>query len=164
VGPGFEREGYLQTMQQLHFYVTVFSNASQKLYTDNTLATFTTHLAQPIDLDPNDRWEVGICKVTCPPPIVGTLRSNVLVGDTNVLIYCNLIAPQFVGGNLVRCLRTFISPTHHCQQVFETVYYVPVEKRRFQDIRIELLNLEGKRVNFRDRKTPVKVVLHFRRV
>jgi hypothetical protein len=132
-------------MQRQRFYMTVFSNASQKLYTDNTVVTFTTHLAQPISLDPNDRWEVGICKVSCPPPIFGTLRTNILVGDTNVLIYCYVIALQFVGGNLVRCLKTFIAPTHHCQHVFETVYYVPVEKRRLQDIRIELLNLEGKR-------------------
>jgi hypothetical protein len=144
-------------------YVTVFRNASQKFYPD-TLATFTTHLAQPISLDPNERWQVGVSEVSCPPPQVGNFRPTILVGDTKVLIYCNLIAPQFVGANLVRCLRTFITPTHTCHNVFENVYYVPVEKRRFQDIRIELLNLEGKRVNFKDSKRPVKVVLHFRRV
>jgi hypothetical protein len=86
------------------FYVTVFSNASQNLYPDNTLATFTTHLAQPISLDPNERWEVGVCEVSCSPPQVGNFRPILLVGDTNVLIYCNLITPQFVGGNIVRCL------------------------------------------------------------
>jgi hypothetical protein len=145
------------------FYVTVFSNASQKFYPDNTLATFTTHFAQPISLDPAERWEVGVCELSFPPPQVGNFRS-LLVGDTNVLIYCSLIALQFVGGNLVRCFRTFITPTQHCHHVFENVYYVPVEKRRFQDIRIELLNLEGKQVNFKDSRTPVKMVLHFCRV
>ena len=33
----------------------------------------------------------------------------------------------------------------------------------FQDIRIEFLTLEGKRVPFKDSKTPSKVVLHFRK-
>jgi hypothetical protein len=146
------------------FYVTVFSNASQKLYSDNTLATFTTHKAQPISLDPTERWEVGVCELSCPPPQVGSFRPALLVGDTNVPIYSNLIAPQFVGGNLVRCLRTFITPTQQCHHVFENVYYVPVEKQLFQDIRIELLNIEGKRFNVKDNRTPVKVVLHFRRV
>ena len=32
------------------FYVTFFSNASQDLYPDNTVAAFTIHLAKPIDL------------------------------------------------------------------------------------------------------------------
>jgi len=34
----------------------------------------------------------------------------------------------------------------------------------FRDIRIEILNLSGERVPFTDGKTPLKVVLHFRRV
>jgi hypothetical protein len=149
--------------QQQNFYVTLFSNASRKLYADNMLAAFTAHLAQPIIFDPNDRWEVGISELTCPPPHVGTLKTNVVVGDPNVLIYCNLIASQYVADKLLRCLRTFISPSQNCQHVFDPVYYVPVEKR-FQDIRIELLTTEGKRVNYKDSKTPVKVVLYFRRV
>ena len=47
---------------------------------------------------------------------------------------------------------------------FENVYYVPMEKRMFRDIRIEILHLAGERVPFTDGKTPLKVVLHFRRV
>jgi len=68
---------------------------------------------------------------------------------------------------MVRFLRTFniIMPEDcggECQ--FENLYYVPVEKRMFRDIRIEILNLSGVRVPFTDVKTPLKVVLHFRRV
>ena len=50
-----------------HFYVTLFSNASQKLYPANTLSAFTVHLAQPIDMGSTDRWEVGVCKCSCYP-------------------------------------------------------------------------------------------------
>ena len=48
--------------------------------------------------------------------------------------------------------------------IYNDVYYVPVEKRMFRDIRIEILNLTGEKVAFEDSKTPLKVVLHFRRV
>jgi hypothetical protein len=46
-----------------HFYVTLFSNASRKIYKDNTLAAFTVKLAQPIDLVSNEDWDVGLCKL-----------------------------------------------------------------------------------------------------
>jgi hypothetical protein len=44
------------------------------------------------------------------------------------------------------------------------VYYIPVEKRNFQDIRIEILTLKGRAVSFIDRNVPIKIVLQFRSV
>jgi len=58
---------------------------------------------------------------------------------------------------MVRFLRTFniIMPEDYGGVYqFENVYYVPVEKRMFRDIRIEILNLVGERVPFTDGKTP----------
>ena len=127
-----------------HFYVTLFSSSSLKIYTRNTIAAFTVKLTQPIDLGSNDNWEVGVCEISCPPPNVGTGKPFVVVGDTNVL-------------------RTFITPSSHCEYKFTEVYYVPVEQRNFQDIRIEFLTLYGNRVKFKDSTTPSKVVLHFRK-
>jgi len=69
---------------------------------------------------------------------------------------------------MVRFLRTFniiIMPEDYgVEYQFENMYYVPAEKRMFRDIRIEILNLSGERVPFIDGMTPLKVVLHFRRV
>jgi len=68
---------------------------------------------------------------------------------------------------MVRFFRTFniIMPEDYSGEYqFENVYYVPVEKRMFRDIRIEILNLPGERVPFTDGKTPLKDVLYFRRV
>jgi hypothetical protein len=53
-----------------HFYVTLFSNALQTLYPENTLGAFTIELEQTIELDPNDRWEVALCEFSCPRPAV----------------------------------------------------------------------------------------------
>jgi len=147
-----------------HFYITLFSNASQKAYPKNTLAEFTIQLAQRIDLGSTDNWEVGLSEFSCPPPKSGTLRPIEVVGDTNTLIYCDLITPQFVGDDYVRCLRTFIRPSKYCEHTFQNVYYVPVQKRSFQDITILIKDLNGNHVPFKDGTVPTKLVLHFRRV
>ena len=151
-------------MDRDHFYVTLFSNASQDIYPDNKIAAFTTQLAQPIRLDPSDIWEGGLCElsysVTSWQPKVLDMRSFM-----NALMYCDLIAPQLIGTTKVRYLRSFrIVPTDYVSEyLFQNVYYVPVEKRTFRDTRIEILSLSGDRVPFRDSQTPLNVVLHFRR-
>ena len=73
-------------------------------------------------------WEVAICEFSCPPPTVGNIKPPMVVGDTNALIYCDLITSQFVSQLKVRCLRTFIHPAVFCNQIFENPYYIQVEK------------------------------------
>jgi len=68
---------------------------------------------------------------------------------------------------MVRFLRTFNTTwpaDYDTENIFDNVHYVPVQKRMFRDIRVEILNLSGERFAFKDIKTPLKVVLHFRRV
>jgi len=70
---------------------------------------------------------------------------------------------------IYRCLYDQISENvrNHAGPLwflYEKVYYVPVEKRTFRNIRIEILNMSGERIAFKDSKTPLKAVLHFQRV
>ncbi len=144
--------------------MTLFSNGSQALYPANTLTAFTARLALTIDLGSMDRWEVGLCEFTCHPKEVGTFAGFEVVSAKIAFLYCDLISPQFVGSQYVRCLRTFVLPTTYCNNVFDNVYYVPVEKRRFQDIRIEVKRQTGEPPELKASDVPTKVVLHFRRV
>ena len=147
-------------MDRDHFYITLFSNASQQIYPDNKIGAFTIQLALPIRLDPSEIWEVGLCELSS--------ARQPRADNTDALVYCDLIAPQLIGTTMVKYFRTFniiIMPEEYgAEYQFENIYYVPVEKRMFRDIRIEILNLSGERVPFSDSKTPLKVVLHFRRV
>ena len=95
-----------------------------------------------------------------------TLLSNTskVAGDTTGLIYCDLISPQYVGRALVRCMRTFVYSSLSGQHVFDNFYYLPVEKRTFKSIRIEILQLTGKPFEFKSSTTPSNLVLHFWRV
>jgi hypothetical protein len=107
----------------------------------------------------------GLSEFTCPPPRKpGTYQAFDFVNDTVTFMYCDLISPQFVSSSYVRCLRTFVEPAKTFEYNFKNIYYLPVEKRRFKNIRIELLSNVGNRIALKDNKTPNKVVLHFRRI
>jgi len=149
-------------MDRDHFHIALFSNASQKVYPDNKIGAFTIQLAKPITFDSSEKWEVGLCELSYS----ATQQLVDMAVITNALVYCDLIAPQFIGTAMARYLRTFkIGPADYdSEYLFENVYYVPVEKRAFRDILIEILNLSGERIPFRDSQIPLKVVLHFRRV
>jgi hypothetical protein len=80
--------------------MTRFSNASQKIHSSNTLADFIIQLEQRIDLGSTGNWEVGVCEFSCPPPLrSGNINPIGVIGETNALIYCDLITPQFVGSD-----------------------------------------------------------------
>ena len=94
-----------------HFYVTQFSNSSNKIYEENTLSTFTIKIVQPIELNSVENWEVGICEISCPPSILGTGMTLITMRGYLVLVYCNLSYPQFLGNDVVPCLATYIFPS-----------------------------------------------------
>ena len=48
------------------------------------------------------------------------------------------------------------------EHVCDYIKYLPVEKYTTKNIRIEILHLTGKLVEFKSSKTPTKIVLHFR--
>jgi hypothetical protein len=118
-----------------NFYVTLFSTASHELFPDITHAAFTNEMAQTIDLDRKYKLEVGLSEITCPPPAVGNVIPVLVIGDTNSLIYCNVIQPQFFGNALIRCLSTIITPSAFNNHRFDNIYYVPVEQRHIRHIR-----------------------------
>ena len=86
----------------------LFSTASQHIYPDYTYYDFVVELAQTIDLVNNDQWEIGLCEYACPPPKLGAHQAFDIVGQFRALMYCNLVAPQFVGGQLVRSVRLLL--------------------------------------------------------
>ena len=135
--------------------MTLLSTAPRDIYALNIHADFTVKLAQPIDLGSTSKWEVGVCEISC---------SSSPEGANPALLYCNLISPHFLGDRTVRCLRTFrLYSNAMCQHEFQNVQYLPVEQRRFQDIRMEFLTTEGLDIPFEDSTMPTKVVFHFRK-
>ena len=141
----------------------LFTNDSQSLYPDNTIVAFAVMLPWPIELGPNDNLELGLCEISYPPNQVDTLKSVKVIGDTTALVCSDPISPQYVGKSLGRCLRPFIYPTVYGEHVYDYIY-LPVGKHTIKNIRIEILQLTGKPVEFTCSKTPTKIVLHFRRV
>ena len=120
-------------LQRNQFYVTLFSDSSKEIFPDNSLTVFTIQLAQPIDLGQSSNWEVGLTEISYRAPNRQILQGSVVdvISSINVLIYCDLITPQFVETENVRVLRTILCPTQSGNHRFQNVYYVPVEKTLF---------------------------------
>jgi len=108
-------------------------------------------MEETLDLGSTDNSEMELGEFSCPPPYSHTVTPYELAGETNAQIYCDLITQQFVGSDYVRCLPTFIHPSKYCDHAFESVYFVPVEKRTFPDISILITGLNGKN-SFHERR------------
>ena len=145
--------------------MTLFSNGSKEVFPENTLTAFTIQLAQSVDLGLSD-WEVGLAELSykAPHPKLFKGKCVDVHSSESALVYCNLIAPQMVGTERVRVLRTVHCPVQSGYHMFENILYVQVEKTLFQDIRIELWDTRGEPAALVDGTVPTKVVLHFRRV
>ena len=111
-------------------------------------------------------WEDGLAEVSYKAPNRQILQGALVdvVSSINILIYCDLITPQFVGSDNVRLLRNIICPTQLGNHLFQNVYYLPVEKALFQDIHVELRVLDGEHAEFENSGIPTNIVLHFRRI
>jgi len=135
------------------------------VFPDNTLTAYTIHLAQPIDRGQSD-WEVGLTELSYKAPNRQLTRGKLIdvISSVNVLVYCDLISPQMVGTECVRLLRSTLCPTQLGSHLFHNIYYLPVEKKLFQDIRIELRETSAEPAAFEAGIIPTTVVLHFRRV
>ena len=141
------------------FYLTLSSDSSKIFFNNNTIAHFSTQLAQPITLSSGD-WEVALCEVFIP--------SCRLCDDgeskTPIFLYTDIIRPQFVGDTMTRLLRVLPPNIASDHQIFSSLYYIPIEKVHFASITISFCSKTGKRYPFPASEHPSIVVLHFRRV
>ena len=111
-------------MDRDHFYITLFSNASQDIYPDNKIAAFTIQLAQPIRLDASEIWEVGLCELSYS----ATQQQSV---NSNALVYCDVTAQQFIGASMTRYLRTFEIMQAHYGSYTRRCIMFPWKRGRF---------------------------------
>jgi hypothetical protein len=73
-----------------------------------------------------------------------------------VLVYCDLIAPQFVAEQNLRSLRTIVYPVKGGEHRYQNVYYLPVEKRAIHAINIQMRLMDGSQVPLDADLIPVK--------
>jgi len=148
-------------MDRDHFYITLYSNASQEIYRDNKIAAFTIQLAQPVKLEPSEIWEMGLCELSYPATeqVYKVAPLADALDNSHALVYCDLITPQLIGPAVFRCLRTLDIPRakYGGEFLYENVYYLPVEKKTFRDIGIEILNLSGERIALKIARPPSRL-------
>lgn len=70
------------------FYVTIFSHQSQEKYPENTLSKFSAILPKPINLNPEEKWLVGVTDLF-HSPILGTTRTFL---EEDIIIFPHYIS------------------------------------------------------------------------
>ena len=60
-----------------HFYLTLPSNSSMDYYPENTVARYTTKLANTIELEGD--WEVGLLEMSTPLELVNIVEELSLI-------------------------------------------------------------------------------------
>nr|XP_015840030.1 PREDICTED: uncharacterized protein LOC107398959 [Tribolium castaneum] len=98
-----------------------------------------------------------------------THPANILLGlPSQLFVYSDIIEPQLVGDILAKVIRTvvinnkyYIYGTHHTQ-IFSHPHYVPVLKREFENIEIDIRSSTGEKVPFQFGTLCVK--LHFKKI
>jgi len=144
------------------FYVTLFGNSSHKSYEDNTISAFTVKIVQAVDLDSVENWEVRICEISCPPPILGTGMPLITIRDTLFLVYCNVIFHNFY---VMTWSAVYARSSFHLHIV--KIYLINFimclsNSENSEKFESSFENKNAKRVPFRYSKIPTKVDIHFR--
>lgn len=102
-------------------------------------------------------------------PAPDVVNMNMGIPD-KMLIYCDILEPQIFGDKCSKVLSSVVARTpsgaayfaQPMREVFNPVQYVPVQKKKFESIGIDIRNIAGHLFPFRYGTSSVK--LHFRRV
>lgn len=128
--------------------------------TMNTVIKLQNRLALQLGFPPND----NIMKYTRSEH-----ASSILLGiPDQMFVYCNIIEPQLIGHEYARVLRIIQSQTTEnrmifgqaCHQEFSLLHYVPILKKAFETISIDIRDCMGKHMPFQYGTLTIK--LHFR--
>ncbi|EFA12621.1 hypothetical protein TcasGA2_TC010248 [Tribolium castaneum] len=98
-----------------------------------------------------------------------THPANIMLGlPGQLFVYSDIIEPQLIGDVLAKVIRIvvidnkhYIYGTHHTQ-LFSHPHYIPLLKREFENIEIDIRNATGKKVPFQFGTVCVK--LHFKKI
>ena len=82
----------------------------------------------------------------------------------SIYVYCDIVEPRIIGDAMAPLLRVVPVTGHHGDNVavtYQNIHYIPVQKKNFQDLEINLRDDTGELVPFERGK--LTVTLHFRK-
>ena len=95
--------------------------------------------------------------------IIAEANPDIHAGQYSLFVYCNVVRPQIVGNTLAPILRAVSIRGRYGEvinELYDNPHYVPVLKKEFDNIEINISDDMGHLVNFNYGKVFVK--LHFR--
>ena len=82
----------------------------------------------------------------------------------SMYVYCDLLEPRVVGDKMTQLLRVVPAEGRNgdmVTRIYENVHYVPLQRKSFEVVEIDIRDSVGEKVPF-ERGT-LNVTLHFRR-
>jgi len=123
---------------------------------ENTSIQFSPDLAYMLGFDENVKYSKNAVSTRVPSRIAGTIRS--------VYIYCDILEHVAVGDSRAPLLRIVDNPRKtygNVHQIMNPILYVPLQKKNFDTVEINIVTDTGVSVPYRSGKA--FVVLEFRR-
>lgn len=149
------------TEETITFQYHEISNQVSVSFTDNAISTLklSNKLSLLLGFEPN----LNIFENK-----IGSYPANIKLGlPSQLFIYCDIIEPQIVGDVMAPLLRIVpLDPTVYMYgsnktHIFSPPHYVPVMRREFDVIEIDIRTSTGQKVPFQFGTTCIKV--HFKR-
>ena len=137
------------------FYLTLPSNSSMNYYPNNTLANYVTNLPHSFNFP--GEWEVGPSEIQFP-----ISWYNVTDRESHMFLQF-VIDPTVVGDFKVPLLRSVNIDGRKgliVSRIYQNIQYVPLHRKQFDTIEIDIRDDVGRKVPFERGK--VIVTLYFR--
>lgn len=170
------------------FHILLPSNSSMDRFPKNSVANYTTQLLNTITLD--GFWEMALTEIHFPYSCYNKYESDVMHQDetttivmsgpliyenafksstqtSHIYVYCDLVEPQIIGDTLAPIIRMVNTDfTQHTfgenvSKSFASLQYVPLMKKSFSTVEIDLRDNTGNLIPFLGGHSAV--TLHFRR-
>lgn len=148
------------------FYVLLHSCNCVKVFPQNNGSEFTVRLPQTVDLKGD--WEVAVTDFQYENDFRVEYSSSyealAIPRPTMILIYCNAVCNQFVGGEKKQLLGVVPIAEYGCRRgsvTFNQLNYVRVAESSLRDIKISLTDQQGKPLVYSGYKDFTLVRLHF---
>jgi hypothetical protein len=130
-------------------YIIANSTDSLDFYTENTATRFIVKLAKPLNLV--GRWKVALCEIS-------VFENGVTAGVVG--FNCNICNGLMAEGVETQLLRRF-KCGRKVHEVFDNLYYVPVEKLFIDTLELYITGSGGNQITLSPR-AKVSCTLHLR--
>lgn len=152
---------WLEALREYDDWILIQNTRHVLIYTSPSYVhsiTFSPALIDTLGL------KKGVSTYSCPQSIENWRPPSLPPPITAAHVHLNILRPVIVGQSKVKLLRAVFpngSPNEATCVTYDSPIYIPVQKKHFQSIEVNITDDTGQPISFGD-KTNTSLLLHFR--